>query len=68
MSGSEYGSDEEKSSVEEGEEEEDKTTMVMTCEGNISDPQLRSKLDSVMDRLQSLSNSGEYTLHPALLP
>lgn len=49
--------DEEKSSVEE--EEDDETTMVMTCEGHISDPQLKDKLNCLMNRLQSLSNSGQ---------
>lgn len=50
----------EKSSGSVEEEEDDlETTMVMTCEGNISDPQLHSKLSCLMHRLQYLTNSGK---------
>ncbi|KAA0185744.1 hypothetical protein HAZT_HAZT005941 [Hyalella azteca] len=43
--------------VDEEEEEEDagETTMVLTCEGNITDPNLSTKLECLMHRLQHLT-------------
>uniref|UniRef100_A0A6A7FXE8 Mucin-4-like isoform X2 n=3 Tax=Hirondellea gigas TaxID=1518452 RepID=A0A6A7FXE8_9CRUS len=57
-SNSSDGDEKSSGSVEEEEEEDDEaTTMVMTYEGSISDPMLRSKLSCLMHRLKYLSNS-----------
>lgn len=47
--------------VETEEEEEDagETTMVLTCEGNITDPNLSTKLECLMHRLQHLTQAGK---------
>jgi len=43
------------------EEEASDTTMVMTCQGNIADPDLQTKLDCLMNRLKMLSKSGQFS-------
>ncbi|KAF2355847.1 Nuclear receptor coactivator 6 putative nucleic acid-binding region [Trinorchestia longiramus] len=46
---------EESGAVEEEEEDAGETTMVLTCEGNITDPNLSTKLECLMHRLQHLT-------------